>query len=59
MTKVNTHDECDKCGQAIRVVFNDFADDEADRELAYDVDTGGLHLCWTELPESAPLIRLD
>ena len=59
MTKVNTHDECDKCGQAIRVVFNDFAEDEAERELAYDVDTGDLHLCWTQLPENASLLRLD
>lgn len=56
---VNTHDECDKCGQAIRVVFNEYATDEADREVAYDVNTGEMHLCWVELPDNAPLHRLD
>lgn len=51
--------ECEKCGQAVRVVFNEYAELEDDRELAYDTNTGDLHTCWQQLPDDADLIRLD
>lgn len=54
-----TNGECEKCGQAVRVVFDDYAELEDDRELSYDVSTGDIHACWQQLPDDAPLIRLD
>ncbi len=54
-----TNSECEKCGQAVRVVFDDYAEVDDDRELSYDVSTGEVHNCWTQLPDNAELIRLD